>query len=63
MKSHLPILVAPMTHVEFWNELGFEVITDNRYKADVVVVNNYLDETLDMKRITEAWNKCRSMAS
>lgn len=60
MKSYLPTLVAPVTHVHFWEELGFEVITDNRYKADVVVVNNYLDETLDIKeRITEAWNKCK----
>ena len=60
LKSQLPTLVAPMNHVQFWDELGFEVITDNRYKTDVVVVNNYLDETLDIKeRIIEAWNKCK----
>jgi len=60
LKAHLPTLIAPLDHKQFWDELGFEVITDNRYKADVVVVNNYLDDTLDIKeRITEAWNKCK----
>lgn len=58
-KAHLPKLVNPSTSKAMWQELGFDVITNNR-KADVVVVGPYLSNTLDIEgRLKDVWNKSK----